>query len=84
MTDAAISAPCECGVPTGQRCGVELFSMASTVLVDWVPPRYRHWHDAGRIFGRWPYNGTQRLRVSPRCLPNLLREGWAIQGRATR
>lgn len=57
---------CECGEAMGQRC--EWSGPASaTVVIEWMPEWLRASHTAAGGTGRYPHNGSLRLRVSLGC-----------------
>jgi len=67
MTRAAHDeAHCECGAWSGEAC-TWAGPRSDTVLIDYMPDHLRASHEAAGNRGRYPCNGSSRLRVSLAC-----------------
>jgi hypothetical protein len=72
---------CECGEIYGERCEWS-GPKTETVRVDVMPVHLRASHEAAGNSGRYPANGSRRLRVHSDCADRLVEtEGeWATRG----
>lgn len=57
---------CESGIGIGEQC-----DQIATTTVEWMPHHLRASHAAAGNSGRWPMNGSLRLRVCAGCAEML-------------
>ena len=72
LRHAYSSDTCQCGRITGAWCDAQ-----RELIVEWMPYALRESHTAAGNRGRWPQNGSERLRISRSCYEDLdERDGW--------
>lgn len=62
---------CRCGSVSGVHCRWK-GPKSQTVVVEWMPEYLRASHKAANNRGSYPWNGAERVRVSPECANDIL------------